>query len=408
MPKLTPEGKRRRFAARADKERVAKELRAFDLLGQFRAALAKTAASPHRSGRKGGPKRLLHEEDYLSAFLFAQFNPVIDSMRGLCECSQLERVQQQVCSRPISLGSFSEAQQVFGHQRLAEVFELLIKDNLRFDLPGRRGKDKAPALLNLADSSVFRALPRMAWAEWGHQNTTQRAVRLHLLFDVFDGEPSKALVTEGRRCERKALAEMIEEGGFYVGDRYYGRDYQFFKQFDETRCGFLFRLCENANVTVLEDLPLDEEDRQAGVVCDQRVRLGARQCWHSGPVRVVRIEKPDLDEPLILVTNQLDREAFSAALLAEIYRQRWAIELFFRWIKCIFGRPEKWHWFAESPEGAQIEIYIALIAAVLLARQLGRLPSKRAMEMLQFHAMGWASTAELEVFLQRELRKKSG
>lgn len=382
------------------------QLKGWDLLGEFRAVLEKTTPSKRKARPKGGPARLLSEEDYLCAFLFAQFNPVLDSMRGLCGCTELRRVQQQVCSRPISLGSFSEAQAVFGYERLGEAFEMLVRENLRFGIAGRSPKEKPPPVLNLADSSVFRALPRMAWAEWRHQKTTQRAVRLHLLFNVFDGEPSQALVTEGRRCERKAFAEMTSEGGFYVGDRYYGRDYQFLKALDEGGCSFIFRLCENATVTVHEDLPLDDEDRAAGVVSDQIVRLGSRDYLHSELVRVVRIEKPELDEPLILVTNQLDREAFSAALLAEIYRQRWAIELFFRWIKCIFARPEQWHWFAESPEGVQIQIYLALIAAVLLARRLARLPSKRCMEMLRFHSMGMADDEELEAFLERETRKK--
>lgn len=380
------------------------QLVGWDLVGQFRRVLEKTLPSARKSRPKGGPARLLKEEDYLCAFLFAQFNPVIDSMRGLSSCSTLQRVQQQVCSRPVSLGSFSEAQSVFGYERLEQAFRLLVKENLRHGVGGAK---KPPAILNLADSSVFRALPRMAWAEWRHQKTTQRAVRLHLLFNVFDGEPSEALVTEGRRCERKAFAEMISEGGFYVGDRYYGRDYQFFKTLGESDCSFLFRLCENATVTVVEDLALDEEDRAAGVVSDQIVILGSRDYLHSEPVRVVRIEKAELDEPLILVTNQLERDAFSAALLAEIYRQRWAIELFFRWIKCIFAKPEQWHWFAESPEGVQIQIYLALIAAVLLARRLERLPSKRCMEMLQFYSMGMATEEELEAFLEKELRKKS-
>ena len=153
--------------------------------------------------------------------------------------------------------------------------------------------------------------------------------------------------------------------------------------------------------------PKITEDKAAGVVSDQIVRLGAREREHHGPVRVVRIEKPELDEPVILVTNQLDRECFSAALIAEIYHQRWAIELFFRWFKCVLGRADNWHWLAESPEGVAIQLYSALIAALLLARQLGRLPSKRCMEMLRFHSMGMASNEELEAAIEAEVQKRS-
>jgi hypothetical protein len=386
------------------------ELQSWALLGEFRAALEKVAPSTTRVRPKGGPERLLSEEDYLSAFLFAQFNPVIDSIRGLCACSNLERVQHEVCSRPISLGSFSEAQSVFGYGRLEQLFEELVQDNLQHGASGdssRGGLGKAPAVLHLVDSSVFRAVPRMCWAQWRRQNTTQRAVRLHLKFNLFDRQPSEVSVTEGRRCERKALAEMIREGEFYVGDRYYGRDYKWLKALDEAECGYIIRLCENASLTVNENLPLEQEDKAAGVVSDQIVRLGARECWYSAPVRVVRIEKPELNEPVIIVTNQLERESFSAALIADIYRQRWAIELFFRWFKCVLGRAKQWHWFAESLEGVTIQIYAALIAALLLSRHLGKLPNKRCMEMLRFHSMGIASNEELKAWLGSELQKVS-
>ena len=386
----------------------AEQLGSWKLLEEFRAMLGRTRASlPPPSPGKGGPERLLWEEDYLCAFLFAQFNPVITSMRGLCACSKLDRVRDEVCSRPISLGSFSEAQGVFGYRRLEDAFELLREENLRRGVPGGGGAAKPPAMLHLVDSSVFRSLPRMAWAEWRYQNNDQSAVRLHLKFNLFDQEPSGVSITKARICERKAFAGMLKPKEFYVGDRNYGRDYRLLTSLDEAGCGYVIRLCENADLTVLEELPLDEEDRAAGVVSDRIVRLGSRKRWYCGPVRVLRVEKPDLDEPLLLVTNRTERESFSAALIAEIYHQRWAIELFFRWLKCALGRPNQWHWLAESSEGVHIRIYSALIAALLLARQLGKLPGKRCMEMLQFHSMGMASDEELEAFLAREVRKRS-
>lgn len=383
------------------------DLGSWELLAEFRAALERVVPSVRGVKRKGGAKRLLSEDDYLCAFLFAQYNPVIDSMRGLCACSKLERVAQEVTSRQISLGSFSEAQSVFGYERLEKLFAKLVEENLEFARSGILDGTKVPLSLRLVDSSVFRAVARMGWAQWRHQNTTQRAVRLHLKFNVFDQQASGALVTEGRRCERKALAEIVSEGEFYVGDRNYGRDYQWLKELEQAGTSYIMRLCENANMTVLEELALSEADREAGVVSDQIVRLGARGCWHHGPVRVVRIEKAELDEPVILVTNQLRPEIFSAALIAEIYKQRWAIELFFRWFKCVLGRADQWHWFAESRSGVTIQIYTALIASLLLSRHLGRLPNKRSMEMLRFHAMGMASRAELETFLEQQVQKKS-
>ena len=347
---------------------------------------------------------MLTEEDYLCSVLFTLFNPIIDSMRGLCACSDFQQVQEEVCSRHVSLGSFSEAQQVFGSQRVSQVFAELVEEDRRLRHPD--DSKRFPDLL-LVDSSVFPAVARMVWAQWRSQNTEQSAVRLHLKFHVFGGHPADASVTGARRCERKALEEMMSPGEFYVGDRNYGRDYQMLKRLGEAECGYIFRMANNANMTVIEELPLDDEDGAAGVVSDQRVQLGARKCWHHGPVRVIRIEKPDLREPLILVTNQTDHTVFSAALIAQIYWQRWKIELFFRWLKCVLGRPQKWHWLAESAQGVSIQLYAALIAALLLSRRLGKLPDKRTMELLRFHALGMVSDAHLEKVLEKLLAKKS-
>lgn len=356
-----------------------------------------------QSSRKGGPKRLLLEEDYLCSFLFAQFNPVIDSMRGLCACSHFKKVQDIVCRRSMSLGSFSEAQAVFGFERLEGIFQGLVSENIQQSRPRPSIPPHLLKALRLVDSSVFHALPRMSWAHWRNFSKGNSAIRLHLKFRLLDEKPSGVLISPAKLCERKALEMMIQPGEFYVGDRYYGRDYSFLGRLQEAECSFVMRLYEQAAIKLEQDLPLTEGDRKAGVVSDQLVRLGARKCWHLHAVRVIRIEKPELDEPILLVTNHTDPGELSAELLADIYQRRWEIELFFRWLKCIFGRPKQWHWFAESAEGVGIQLYCALIAALLLARRLGKLPNKRMVEALRWHQMGMIDEDELA----RALGKKS-
>ncbi len=383
------------------------QLKSWKLLGDFRTLLAEIPQTTVKtSSQKGGPPRLLTEEDYLVSFLFVQFNPIIDTMRGLCACSNFQKVQDEVCTRSMSLGSFSEAQSVFGYQRLETLFQKLASENFRQTRPGSKIPPDLLKALRLVDSSVFKAIPRMEWAHWRRQGTKQSAVRLHLSFALLDEKPADALISTAKLCERKALEQMIKPGEFYVGDRYYGRDYKFPGRLDQADCSYLVRLYESAVITVIKDLPLDEKDREAGVVSDQIVQLGARKQWHLGPVRVIRIEKPGSDEPLILVTNQLAPDDLSAALLAGIYRQRWEIELYFRWLKCIFGRRKQWHWLAESPNGVGIQLYSAMIAALLLSRRLGKLPNKRAFEALKFHQGGWASDEELMKLLPQSVVKK--
>ncbi len=105
-------------------------------------------------------------------------------------------------------------------------------------------------------------------------------------------------------------------------------------------------------------------------------------------------------EVLLLVTNQTE---MSAALVAQLYRQRWQVELFFRWIKCVLGCR---HWLAESPEGVALQIYLALIAALLLQLYSGARPNRRMMETLQFYAMGMASLEEVEAQLKKEKARR--
>jgi len=104
------------------------------------------------------------------------------------------------------------------------------------------------------------------------------------------------------------------------------------------------------------------------------------------------VRVPTQDGELLLVTHK-SRAELSAELLALIYRYRWRIELFFKWLQCILGCR---HWLAESPRGVALQVYRALIAALLLLRYIGGCrPGKRAMEMIRFYLVGYATLAEL-------------
>ena len=182
-----------------------------------------------------------------------------------------------------------------------------------------------------------------------------------------------------------------------LGDRYFGEDYSLLDQLSRDLCVDACRLREQAVITVAEELPVSQADRAAGVVRQAWVRLGART--PRGRVRVVWVQAEG--HHLILVTN-LAPEELPAELVSWLYRKRWQVELFFRWIKCILGCR---HWLAESPAGVALQIYLALIAALLLQLYTGRRPSKRIMELIQFYLLGIASLEELTAGLQRELRR---
>lgn len=383
-------------------ELTERDLSRWRLVEDFKTRLAQAAQKSPLHPTWSDPERLLHYPDYLSLFLLGLLNPVVRTMRGLCAASSLQRVQDEICSRPVSLGSFSEAQGVLDPGLLAEVFRQLSQE-----LPGAKGPAHPGGRRWLIqDGSLFEALPRMYWALWRRQGQAQAQVRLHLSLDLAQNAPARARLTPGKGCERAAWRTQWQRGDGFVADRYYGEDYQLFGELDEAGVAFVVRLRDEAVLNVEEELPLTEADRQAKVIRAAWVWLGCKARYRSIRLRVVWVQTDK--EVLRLVTN-LGPEELTAAEVALLYKQRWQIELFFRWVKCILGCR---HWLAESPQGVAIEIYLALIAALLLQLYTGQAPNRRMMELIQFYLLGVATLEELWAGVERERaraarRKKS-
>jgi len=335
-------------------------------------------------------------------FLFGLLNPVVRTMRGLCQSSKLPRVQTEICRRAVSLGSFSEAQHVLDPALLEKVFSDLGRE--LHEIQPHEGRVRSSRSWLIQDSTLWQALPRMTWALWRTQGTTQRAVRLHLSLHLLEDQPVRAKVTQGACCERWAWKASWQEGDAFIGDRNFGSDCRIFGQLDHLHCTYVLRLNDRATIDVEEELPVEAEDRAEGVIRQAWARVGSRS-HRSVRVRLVWVQGPK--EVLVLVTNQTP-EQLSAALVSQLYRCRWQVELFFRWIKCILGCR---HWLAESPEGVAIQVYLALIAALLLQLYTGRRPTKRMMELIQFYLLGVATLDDLETALEEErtrlARKKS-
>jgi len=310
----------------------------------------------------------------------------------------LRRVREQTGAEgPVVPSRFSEAQHVFDPELLRQIISVLVAEG-GAQLGASCGGGVDARALRIVDSTLWKVVPRMRWAEYGGGRGGQtQAVRLHLKLRVSDGAPAEGLVSHGKLCERKALAAQLRPGEIYLGDRYYGGDYRFLAAMEKQGCGFLVRLRASAALIWESEEPLSEAERAAGLVRAGRARLGSDE--RSGPWRVVRIEFQG-KEPVLLVASACFAD-MSPGEMAELYRKRWQVEGFFRWLKCLL--PCR-HFFAESERGVRFQIYLALIAALLLAAELGRRPSKRMMELLRFHQMGWAEDAEVERGLERDLR----
>jgi hypothetical protein len=364
--------------ARVEAQLEADQLRSWKQLRQFRQLLvAQTDAFADAD-----PRRTLLADDYFSLFLFGLLNPVFKTMRSICGASHFERMRQ-VCQAPVSPASFSDAQHAFDPETLVPVVrELAARARLQTGFGEERVR-QALQSLTAVDGTVLRAVNRMSWAPHGGHGCS---VKLHLHFSVFDQVPVDWTITPGSTPERKVWKHKPKAGDFFVADRHYSHDHLLVSRLHRAGVGFVLRLNKNFLLEpVGPERTLSAADRQSGVVSDRLIRLGGRP---GAPVlRLVRLETAR-DNFLLLTT----REDLPAELIGLIYRYRWQIELFFKWIKTILGCG---HWLAESPRGVAIQIYSVLIAALLLMLWSGRRPTLRQMEALRAHWLGFISQAEL-------------
>ena len=365
------------------KEKDLSGFKYFNILNPLLERLHDEATKRDRAGN-----RKLFFDQYSSLLLLYYFNPIVTSLRGIQQASGLGKVQKLLGCRHVALSSLSEASNVFD----AESLHPLIGELARQAIPLVGGKE-AEALrgLTAVDGSLLPALSRMAWALW--LDDEHRAAKMHVHFDVLRGVPVEVTITEGNGSETAQLRKTLQPQRLYVIDRGYA-DYQLFQDIINAGSGFIGRIKSNAVWTVLEERPVLAAAQAAGVRGDRVVQLGGSQ---SGAVlqqalRIVEVHTTDeKGKPtvLLLATNRLDLDA---ELIALGYRHRWAIELFFRWFKCILGCK---HLLSTSKNGVTIQVYLGIIASLLISLWTGKKPTKRTWEMLQFYFCGLATADEL-------------
>jgi Transposase DDE domain len=397
--KQTRLGKGRENAAGGAPAPVVQGVKYVRLVGMLLQALHDAGTERDRAGN-----RHLFYDQYATLVLLYFFTPTVTSLRGMQQLSTLAKVQQRWGVRRTALGSLSEAARVFDAALLQDVIsELALR-------AWTRAPHGNPALLkgDLAllrdlvaiDGSLLPALPRMVWAVW--QDEEHRAAKMHVAFAALRQVPIGVTVTAGNGAERTQARQLVQPGGFYVFDRGYV-DYDLFAELHALPCCFVARVKEDAAYEVAQARPLSAAARVAGVTRDVVLRrLGTahhRPC-QAQPLRVVRVATdkvhPDgTPVEMVLVTNRLDLEA---DLIALAYRYRWTVELFFRWLKCILGCR---HLLSQSENGVQLQVYMALIASLLLTLWVGQAPTKRTYELLCFYLSGWASTREVLTHIDR-------
>jgi len=350
--------------------------------------------------------RNLHYDQYITQILFYFFNPVLTSLRSIQQASKLKKVQSVLGIKATSLGSLSEASQVFDPQLLVPLLQQLAKKASTIE--------KNPLLKDIqqsivaVDGSLLPAVPRMLWALWVDEQ--HRAAKLHLEFDVRTHTPRAATITDGRGNEKQVLRQLLSPGKFYILDAGYAQ-YSLLSDIIGADSSVVVRLRDNAVWESIEQRPLTDADTSAGVVKDTVVHLGSKKIKSDCPMplRIIEVfhkgdsarprksrvsskktfRTTDPDYNMLLATNRMD---LSAETIAALYQYRWQVELFFRWFKCILGCK---HLLAHSLNGLTLQVYCALLASMIITLWTGRKPTKRTFEMLSLYFLGWASEHEL-------------
>lgn len=371
----------------------------FALLGPLLERLRPSGTARDKAGNRD-----FFFDQYAALLLLYFFSPALTSLRGLQQATGLDKVQKFLGCRRVSLGALSEASRVFDPELLQEIIGELARQVTPAQLPTDR---ETLRHLTAVDGSLLPALPRMVWACW--QDAQHKAAKLHLHFEVARGIPVAATVTPANVGEVTQLRGQLQAGRLYVLDRGYAA-YRLLREILDADSSFVVRLREDTAFDVEQERSASAAARAAGVVRDVVIaRLGTAH--HKDEIgqtlRLVMVAtgktNPDGSAPvLVLATDQL---AWAAEMVALAYQQRWSVELFFRWLKCILGCR---HLLGESLEGVTIQVCVALIASLLVTLWTGRKPTKRTFEMFCFFVMGWASAEEVQRHIEQLQEQDSG
>jgi hypothetical protein len=202
---------------------------------------------------------------------------------------------------------------------------------------------------------------------WARFRRTKAAVKLHTLLDTRGSIPVFIAISEGKQADVRVLDELaIEPGAFYVMDRGYV-DFQRLYNFVLAGAFFVTRSKTHLKLNRLKSRPVEAG---SGVESDQIVWLrNASSIEHySDKFRRIHFIDPETGKGLIFLTNNLDLPALTIALL---YKSRWKVELFFKWIKQHLRIK---HFFGTSENAVKTQVWISICVYVLVAivkKQIG-------------------------------------
>jgi hypothetical protein len=224
-----------------------------------------------------------------------------------------------------------------------------------------------PAVVYALDASLIEL--SSALFPWAHWQGNFAAMKLHTLLNLRGNVPAWCVVTEVTCPEQKMLAQVpLVPGAVYIMDRGY-LDFPRLARMDRARALFVVRAKARLHFRVLVSRAVD---KASGLRCDQTVALTGRYSRHAfeGPLRRVSVRDEESDCSLVLLTNNF---VLSADTIGQLYRRRWQVELFFKWIK----QHLRLHAFlGRTANAVRAQIWTAICAYLLtaIARKQMKLP----------------------------------
>lgn len=395
-----------RTSAPEIKEKDITGLKFFDKLGPLLQRLHDDGCQRDQAGN-----RKLHYDQYCMLMLLYLFNPIVTSLRGIQQASELKKVQKKLGCARASLGSLSEASGVFDAQRLKEIIAELGQQLEPLQQDQRLTDIKQT--ITLVDGTLIAALPGIMEASWRKAKTGSGMVkwRLHTHFEILRGIPSRIDVTPnggGTYDERSVLADKLQADRLYVTDRGYAK-FTLFNDIVDAGSSYVCRLRDNSVWTVVEEKYRNDNAELNEIISDEVIEFSkGSNLNHKVRVICIRVNPHttrgkyrggssgvDSDGVLRIATNLLD---VPVDVISLIFEKRWAVEIFFRFFKHILGCR---HLLSTDQNGIEIQTYCAIIACILIALWTGKKPTLRTYEMICFYFTGLADEDELMAHIQK-------
>lgn len=199
--------------------------------------------------------------------------------------------------------------------------------------------------------------------DWARFRTAKGAIKIHAKLDEGSEIPEMVFLSEGRMHDRKGFDHLtIEEGSIVIADRGY-YDFTWFTALINKNVTFVSRIKENADYKVIKEVELPD-DMDIHILVDQHIKMQSTKAMQSGiykyELRRIAVYDQETNQTIEILTNDL---ALPAATIADLYKRRWKVEIFFKSLKqnlCIKT------FIGTSENACKAQIYIALLAYVLI------------------------------------------